>query len=163
VRDFGWRKAHFTVDIVSFCVVLLPSHLVPGVAVKAKVVAQEINAAMEAAGLLDTWAGLKARAPKLSEPELKAEMQALREGTTAIVQPQAEAYMHFLSTSLGASLKDKKTSHAASYRATVLSTDQAWRAFCARLNPLSQLFVDPEALKRGLEQKFPGVYRLAWS
>lgn len=50
----------------------------------------------------------------------------------------------------------------ASLRASLLSTDQAWRSFHSRLVPLAARTVNPDAFKATVVAKTPRLGDLAW-
>lgn len=129
----------------------------------AKEVAQSINLAAEQAGLVERWEELKRRIlANQSNDELAPFSQQVLQEAIDLTRPAAQAYITFLSKDLGTKLNAKGGGKSASFRALVLTADQAWRAFHNRLNAASKHVLEADALKIALRQNFPGVYALGW-
>ena len=129
----------------------------------AKEVAQSINQAAEQAGLGEKWEELKRRilAAQANEELAPFSRQVLQQALDVTRGP-AQAYLTFLSQDLGTKLNAKTGGKAASFKALVISADQAWRAFHHRLNDASKHVIEADALKNALRQSFPGVYAIGW-
>lgn len=130
---------------------------------KAKEVAESINHACEQAGLGQQWEELKRRILQgEGDQTLTPFSQKVLQQAIDLSLAPAQAYINYLSQDLGRQLSAKTGGKAASFKALVLSADQAWRAFHNRLNDASKHVIDDDALKAALRQNFPGVYALGW-
>lgn len=130
---------------------------------KAKEVAESINHACEQAGLGQQWEELKSRILQgEGNQTLTPFSQKVLQKALDLSRSPAQAYLTYLSQDLGRQLHAKTGGKTASFKALVLSADQAWRAFHHRLNDASKHVIDADALKVALRQNFPGVYAIGW-
>lgn len=130
---------------------------------KAKDVAGSINQIVAQKRLQESWDSIfeKMKAGA-SDEDLAGDALALQQSINESVSPLATDYLGFLLQSVGQQMKDKALVKTASARACVLSADQAWRAFHARLVPVAARAVDPEAFKSTVAAKTPRIAQLTW-
>lgn len=130
---------------------------------KAKDVARSINEAVVEADIQGAWDAIADRMRSgESDNALQPAVHAMLETTNDLVAPLATEYLRFLMNRMGQQVKEKNMAKAASLRALLLSTDQAWRSFHSRLDPLAARAVNSDAFRSTVMAETPRLGDLAW-